>query len=101
MDLGLAGKRALVMASSRGLGLGIAQALAAEGCHVLLSGRSEAKLAGPTGKAPAKQAAPRLTMDAISRATGKTTTGKSNTKYSRKNSNRKRETNTMGHFWLG
>ncbi len=40
MDLGISGKRALVLASSRGLGLGIANALAAEGCHVLLCGRS-------------------------------------------------------------
>ncbi|MCE8009517.1 SDR family oxidoreductase [Aestuariivita sp.] len=45
MDLGLNGKRALVMSSSRGLGLGIAQALAAEGVDVLLTGRSADKLA--------------------------------------------------------
>jgi 3-oxoacyl-[acyl-carrier protein] reductase len=45
MDLGITGKRALVLASSRGLGLGIAQALAAEGAHVLLVGRSGDKLA--------------------------------------------------------
>jgi len=45
MDLGLTGKRALVLASSRGLGLGIAEALAAEGVNVLLCGRSEDKLA--------------------------------------------------------
>ncbi|CCF18665.1 NAD/NADP dependent oxidoreductase [Pseudorhizobium banfieldiae] len=44
MDLGLAGKRALVLASSRGLGLGIARALADEGAHVLLCGRSADKL---------------------------------------------------------
>ncbi len=44
MDLGISGKRALVLASSRGLGLGIANALAAEGCHVLLCGRSTEKL---------------------------------------------------------
>lgn len=44
MDLGIAGKRALVLASSRGLGLGIAKALAAEGAHVLLCGRSDAQL---------------------------------------------------------
>lgn len=58
MDLGLTGKRALVMASSRGLGLGIAQALAAEGCHVLLTGRSETRLAEAaaelTGQGPGK-----------------------------------------------
>jgi hypothetical protein len=34
MDLGLTGKRALVLASSRGLGLGIAEAIAAEGADV-------------------------------------------------------------------
>lgn len=31
MDFGISGKRALVLASSRGLGLGIATALAKEG----------------------------------------------------------------------
>lgn len=45
MDLGISGKRALVLASSRGLGLGIANALAGEGAHVLLCGRSADKLA--------------------------------------------------------
>jgi Dehydrogenases with different specificities (related to short-chain alcohol dehydrogenases) len=45
MDFGLTGKRALVLASSRGLGLGIAKALAAEGAHVLLVGRSGDRLA--------------------------------------------------------
>ncbi|KPF41129.1 SDR family oxidoreductase [Rhizobium sp. AAP43] len=44
MDLGISGKRALVLAASRGLGLGIAKALAAEGVHVLICGRTEAKL---------------------------------------------------------
>jgi 3-oxoacyl-[acyl-carrier protein] reductase len=45
MDLGLTGKRALVLASSRGLGLGLAKALAAEGASVLLVGRSGDRLA--------------------------------------------------------
>lgn len=45
MDFGISGKRALVLASSRGLGLGIAKALAAEGAHVLLCGRSGDRLA--------------------------------------------------------
>lgn len=44
MDLGISGKRALVLAASRGLGLGIANALAAEGCHVLICGRTEERL---------------------------------------------------------
>lgn len=44
MDLGLTGKRALVLASSRGLGLGIATALAREGANVLLVGRSGDRL---------------------------------------------------------
>lgn len=44
MDLGLKDKRALVLASSGGLGLGIATALCQEGAHVMLSGRSGDKL---------------------------------------------------------
>lgn len=44
MDFGISGKRALVLASSRGLGLGIAEALAAEGVNVLLCGRSADRL---------------------------------------------------------
>src|SRR5262245_29351116 len=44
MDLGLTGKKALVLASSRGIGLGIAEALAAEGADVLLTGRNVAAL---------------------------------------------------------
>jgi 3-oxoacyl-[acyl-carrier protein] reductase len=44
MDLGISGKRALVLAASRGLGLGIAKALAAEGVHVLICGRTEDRL---------------------------------------------------------
>ncbi len=40
MDLQLTGKRALITAASRGLGLGVAEALAAEGADVFLTGRS-------------------------------------------------------------
>lgn len=40
MDLGIAGKRALVCASSKGLGKGCALALAREGVHVTLNGRT-------------------------------------------------------------
>ncbi len=44
MDLGLKGKRALVMGASRGLGRGIAEGLAAEGCHLLLAARNRERL---------------------------------------------------------
>ena len=44
MDLELNGKRALVLASSSGLGLGIGTRLCEEGAHVMLSGRSQDKL---------------------------------------------------------
>ncbi|MEW5423296.1 SDR family oxidoreductase [Amorphus sp. 3PC139-8] len=40
MDLGIAGKRALVCASSRGLGRGCAEALAEAGCALVMNGRS-------------------------------------------------------------
>ncbi|WP_375791353.1 SDR family oxidoreductase [Bradyrhizobium sp. vgs-9] len=44
MDLGLEGKRALVLSSSRGLGRAIAEGLAAEGVNVALTARSEEQL---------------------------------------------------------
>ncbi|WP_099867316.1 SDR family oxidoreductase [Pararhizobium haloflavum] len=44
MDLKIAGKRALVLASTRGLGRGIAEKLAEEGAEVLLCGRSTDRL---------------------------------------------------------
>jgi 3-oxoacyl-[acyl-carrier protein] reductase len=44
MDLGLKGKTALVTGSSRGIGRGVALALAAEGCDVMLTGRDETAL---------------------------------------------------------
>ena len=49
MDLGLKGKRALVLASSQGLGLGIASKLCEEGADVLLSGRSGDRLRAAAG----------------------------------------------------
>ena len=50
MDLGYAGKVALVAASSKGLGRATAEALAAEGAGVMISGRDE-----PTLKETAKE----------------------------------------------
>lgn len=44
MDLGLKGKRALVMGASRGLGRSIADALAEEGAALVISGREQATL---------------------------------------------------------
>ncbi len=44
MDLGLKGKRALVMGGSKGLGRSIADAIAAEGAVVTVSGREQASL---------------------------------------------------------
>ena len=45
MDLGISGKRALVLGASRGLGQAIAQALAAEGVIVFAAARSVDKIA--------------------------------------------------------
>src|SRR6202171_4464950 len=44
MDLGIAGKKAIVCASSRGLGYGCAMALAEAGCEVVVNGRDEKRL---------------------------------------------------------
>jgi 3-oxoacyl-[acyl-carrier protein] reductase len=58
MDLGLAGKKAIVCASSRGLGRACATSLAREGAVVVVNGRDEARL--------------RATGAAIREATGST-----------------------------
>ncbi len=44
MDLGITGRKALVCASSQGLGLACATALAREGCEVWINGRDAARL---------------------------------------------------------
>src|SRR5262249_52080886 len=44
MDLGIAGRKAIVCASSRGLGRGCAMALAQEGCEVVVNGLDKAGL---------------------------------------------------------
>src|SRR3569832_1559229 len=50
MDLGLAGKIAIVTGSSRGLGLAGARALATEGCRVVICGRTGATLDAEAGQ---------------------------------------------------
>jgi 3-oxoacyl-[acyl-carrier protein] reductase len=45
MDLGIAGRTAIVCASSRGLGFACAKALAEAGCEVVINGRNETQLA--------------------------------------------------------
>lgn len=45
MDLGIKGKRAIVCASSKGLGRGCAEALAAEGVNLVMNARTEGPLA--------------------------------------------------------
>jgi len=45
VDLGIAGKRALVLGGNRGIGFGIARALAAEGADVVIAARDQARSA--------------------------------------------------------
>ena len=44
MDLGIAGRSAIVCGGSAGLGRGVAEKLAADGVNVLLAARSEERL---------------------------------------------------------
>ncbi|MCU1371223.1 MAG: short-chain dehydrogenase/reductase [Ilumatobacteraceae bacterium] len=52
MDLGISGKRAVVAASSAGLGLASAHALAAEGVQVAICGRSQDRIDAALGSLP-------------------------------------------------
>lgn len=58
MDLGIAGKWALVCGASKGLGLGCAQALVREGVHVLIVARGEETLKAAAEKLKADKAKP-------------------------------------------
>ena len=60
MDMGIAGRRALVCAGSKGLGRGCAEALAREGVHVTITARGKEAL--------------EATADAIRAAGGKVAT---------------------------
>jgi 3-oxoacyl-[acyl-carrier protein] reductase len=44
MDLGIAGRKAIVCASSRGLGRACAKVLAEAGCEVVINGRDRGRL---------------------------------------------------------
>ena len=46
MDLKLSGKTALITGASKGIGAGVAQGLAEEGCHVHIVSRTIADLEG-------------------------------------------------------
>jgi 3-oxoacyl-[acyl-carrier protein] reductase len=50
MDLGMAGRKAIVCASSSGLGKACATALAREGCSVVINGRDPARLAAASAE---------------------------------------------------
>jgi 3-oxoacyl-[acyl-carrier protein] reductase len=63
MDLGIAGRRALVCASSRGLGRACAEALAAEGVDVTINGRDADRLAGTAQQL--RNAYPAVTIEAV------------------------------------
>ncbi|ADZ70767.1 SDR family oxidoreductase [Polymorphum gilvum] len=52
MDLGISGKKALVLGASRGLGASIARGLAAEGVQVLAAARSAVTIAASAGIEP-------------------------------------------------
>jgi 3-oxoacyl-[acyl-carrier protein] reductase len=58
MDLGIAGKWALVCGASKGLGLGCAQALVREGAHVLIVARGAEALQAAAARLTADKARP-------------------------------------------
>jgi NAD(P)-dependent dehydrogenase (short-subunit alcohol dehydrogenase family) len=68
MDLGLTGRAAIVTGASRGIGRGVAEALAREGARVLLCGRDTAAL-DDVASAIGESARP-MTVDILERASG-------------------------------
>ena len=67
MDLGLKGKRALVLGASRGLGHGIAAELAAEGAELIIASRDAAAIGDAAGNLAAAHA---VTVDGLVCDTG-------------------------------
>ena len=69
MDLGIAGRRAIVCASSKGLGRGCAEALAREGVHVVVNGRhkDEVEATAAAIRAYAKGSISAVTADVTTR----------------------------------
>jgi NAD(P)-dependent dehydrogenase (short-subunit alcohol dehydrogenase family) len=63
MDLQLNGKKALVSGSTKGIGLAIAIALAREGAHVVINGRSDDSLAA--AREQIENALPNATVDSF------------------------------------
>lgn len=68
MDLGLTGRRALVMGASKGLGRAIAEALAEEGAQLAVTARDTASLAGVPGHAIAADVTDPASMAALADA---------------------------------
>lgn len=64
MELGLKGKRAVVLASSRGLGYACAEGLAREGCQVVISSRSQAHVDQAAAQIRSRTAAEVLAVEA-------------------------------------
>lgn len=64
MDLGLKGKRALVMGASKGLGRATAEALSAEGATVTVASRDEAALKALAEAMSAKNGVPAFAIKA-------------------------------------
>jgi 3-oxoacyl-[acyl-carrier protein] reductase len=70
MDLGLRGKRAAVAAGSAGLGLGAAEALAAEGARVAICGRDRARVDAAAAEIGGDAVALVADMGDVDQATG-------------------------------
>ena len=90
MDLGIAGRWAIVCASSKGLGKGCALALAEAGCHVVVNGRDAARLEATAEEIrarPARKSSPSPATSAIPNSRG-SARGLSGARHSRQQQRR-------------